>query len=181
MRPGLLSPAVASPPDTHLDEYRRKSVPLRGGLIEQVTELFFFGAQIVLTRTVRRRKAGNALGNHDPGAFNRVHFVGVIRKQANARDAEIPQNSGGKTVVAKVGVETKLLVRLDRIGAGVLQFVGAQFVQQTDAAPFLMLVDEQSASFPGNPLQGNLELRAAIATQAVEYIAGETLGVNAHE
>ena len=38
-----------------------------------------------------------------------------------------------------------------------------------------------ATAFGGDRMQGQLELSAAIATQAVEYVAGETLGMDAHQ
>ena len=63
----------------------------------------------------------------------------------------------------------------------VLQFVGAQLVQQTDAAALLVLVDDEPPAFLGDLFQGQLELCAAVAAQAVENVAGEALGMDAHQ
>ena len=63
----------------------------------------------------------------------------------------------------------------------ILQFVRPQLVQQPDAAAFLVLVDQQPAAVPAMRLQRDLQLRAAIAAQAVEHVARQTLRVDAHQ
>ena len=40
--------------------------------------------------------------------------------------------------------------------SGVLQRVGLQFRHQPDATPFLMFIDHEAASFPGNRSHGYL-------------------------
>ncbi|MNC98442.1 hypothetical protein D3C83_163910 [compost metagenome] len=65
--------------------------------------------------------------------------------------------------MAKVGVEAELFVGFHRVGAAVLQFVGTEFVEQSDAAAFLLFVDDEAALFSGDPFDGQFELRPAIA------------------
>ena len=67
------------------------------------------------------------------------------------------------------------------IEAAILQFVGAQLIHETDAAAFLQFIDQQAAPFARDFVERHFQLAAAIATQAVEDIAGEALGMNAHE
>ena len=88
---------------------------------------------------------------------------------------EVAQNLARQLVVAQIGFEAQPLVGFHGVGALILQFVGAQLVQQADAAPFLMLVDQQAAAFVGDRLQRQFKLRAAIAAQAVEDVAGQAL------
>jgi hypothetical protein len=44
-----------------------------------------------------------------------------------------------------------------------------------------MLVNEQTTGFRGDQVQRQLELRAAIASQAVKDVAGEALGMDADQ
>src|ERR1022692_2327040 len=83
--------------------------------------------------------------------------------------------------ISQVGFKAQALVGLHGVGAFILQFVGAQLVQQADAAPLLMLVDQQSAALFGDHVQRQFKLCAAIAAQAVENVAREALRVNAHQ
>ena len=59
-------------------------------------------------------------------------------------------------------------------------FVGAQLVGQADYPPFLMQVQEHAAPF-GRSLRTRRRAGAAIAAQRVQRVAGEALGVDAHE
>ena len=105
----------------------------------------------------------------------------IVGKQAHGGNAEVAQNGAGKLVAAQVGIEAQALVGLHRIGAAVLQFIGAQLIQQADAAAFLVLVDEQAAAFGGDGFESDFELGVAIAPQAVEHVARQALGVDAHQ
>src|SRR5690606_17340993 len=64
---------------------------------------------------------------------------------------------------------------------GVLERVGPDLVQQADAAALLAEVDEHAAPLGGYGLQRGVALEAAVAPQGVEGVAGEALGVHAHE
>ena len=44
-----------------------------------------------------------------------------------------------------------------------------------------MLVDQQAAAFGGDAVERDIQLRAAIAAQAVKDVAGEALRVDAHQ
>ena len=47
--------------------------------------------------------------------------------------------------------------------------------------PFLVLVDQQPAALQRDAVERDFELRAAVAPQAVEHVARETLGVDADQ
>ena len=57
------------------------------------------------------------------------------------------------TVVAHIGTEAQLFVGLDGIGAGVLQLVGLDLVEQADAAAFLAQVEQGAAALLRNGLE----------------------------
>ncbi len=130
---------------------------------------------------MRRDDARNALRHPDSGVLERGDLLGIVRQQAHALDLEIAQNLGGHAIVAQVGLETQAFVGFHRVGAAVLQFVGPQFVQQADAAPLLVLVNQQPAAFFGDQVQRQLQLRPAIAPQTVEHVAGQALRVDADQ
>jgi hypothetical protein len=91
------------------------------------------------------------------------------------------QDGARELVVAEVALKSQLFSGFDRIGAEILQLVGAEFVHQADASAFLEFVNDDSAAFGGNVSKRDFELGAAITAKAVEYVAGEALRVNAHE
>jgi hypothetical protein len=51
-------------------------------------------------------------------------------------------------------------------------------VDQSDAAPFLLLVDEHSAPVEGNEAHGFVQLIPAIAAFRSQHIPGQALGVD---
>ena len=57
----------------------------------------------------------------------------------------------------------------------ILEFIRPQLVQQTDSAAFLMLIDDEPPAFSRDFTQRNLQLRTAVASKTVEYIARKTL------
>ena len=62
-----------------------------------------------------------------------------------------------------------------------LQLVRLQLVEQADAAALLRHVEQDAALLGRDQRQRELELLAAVAAQRVEDVAGEALGVHAHE
>jgi hypothetical protein len=91
------------------------------------------------------------------------------------------QNAPWQFVPAEIGLEAQLNVCLDRIGAAILQLIGAELVHQTNAAAFLMLINQNSAALFADGVQRQLELGAAVAAQAVKDVACQTLGMNANK
>ena len=108
-------------------------------------------------------------------------FSGLFESSRTLARPKESQNLPGQLVVAQIRLETQPLVGFHGIGALILQFVGAQLVKQADSAAFLMLVDQQPAAFVGDPLERQFKLRAAIAAQAMEDIAGQALRMDPHQ
>src|SRR4029077_12093665 len=96
-------------------------------------------------------------------------------------DADLAEDLHAHPVVALIGLETEPLLRLDRVESLALQLVGANLVGETDAAPFLIEIQQDAASFLPDAIHRGRELRAAIATDRVQDIAGEALRVHASE
>ena len=64
---------------------------------------------------------------------------------------------------------------------GVLELVGAQLVDEADAAAFLGEVEQHAATRGGDRGDGALQLLAAIAAEARQHVAGEAFGMEPHE
>jgi hypothetical protein len=60
-----------------------------------------------------------------------------------------------------------------------LQLIGAQLVDQTDAAPFLRQIEQDTGSSLADLGDGAAQLVAAVAAQRAQQIAGETFGMQA--
>ena len=116
-----------------------------------------------------------------PARSTAATLSGLLDSRRMDGEPEVAQHFAGQLVAAQVGLEAERLVGFHGIGALVLEFVGAQLVQQPDAAPFLVLVDEQAAALLGDALERQFQLRAAVAAQAVEDVSGEALGMDAHQ
>ena len=63
----------------------------------------------------------------------------------------------------------------------ILEFIGLKFGHETDAAAFLIFVEEDAGTGVGDGCEGELELLAAVAAQGVEDVSGEALGVDADD
>ena len=94
---------------------------------------------------------------------------------------EVDQDLRADAVVAQVGGQAELEVRVDGVEAVLLELVGAQLVEQADAATLLREVEEHAAALVLDPLQRVVELLAAVAAQRVEDVAGQALRVHADQ
>lgn len=72
---------------------------------------------------------------------------------------------GAEAVIALVGFEAEGFVCFDGIEAGVLEFVGAEFVDDSDSASFLGDIEDDAGAFGFDHLEGGAELVAAIAAE----------------
>ena len=97
------------------------------------------------------------------------------------RTPEVAEDLGADAVVALVGPEAELLVRLDRVVALLLELVGPQLVEQADAAPLLEQVEQHAPALLGDRLDRAVELVAAVAALGAEDVAGQALAVDPHQ
>ena len=84
-------------------------------------------------------------------------------------------------VVAHVGGKTQRVVGLDRVVALVLQRVGADLVEQADAAALVEHVDQHAAPGLLDLVHRRFELFAAVAALGAEHVAGQALRMQAHQ
>jgi hypothetical protein len=87
----------------------------------------------------------------------------------------------GQGKVALVGFETEALVGLDGVETRILQLIRLQFRHQTNAAAFLLFVNQDARTLVPNHSQCHFKLLPAVAAQRVKHIAGEALRVNADQ
>src|SRR3954468_9853147 len=148
---------------------------------QRMSHFLFFGLQVGERMRRRADLAGKAFDDLDAALAERAHLAWVIGQQANARNAKVVEDRGGQAEVPEVGLEPERMIGLDRVDSGVLQLVSLQLGHQADAAPFLKVIDHQSAAFLRDRLYGELELAAAIATLRAEHFAGQALRVDTQE
>src|SRR5262249_18795358 len=84
----------------------------------------------------------------------------------------------GHTEVPAVGLESKGVIRLDGVEAGVLKRVCLKFRHEADAAAFLVFIDHQPATFGGDCPHRDIQLIFAVATQRSKRFAREALRVD---
>src|SRR5262245_55648085 len=119
---------------------------------------------------------GDSFDHCDSCLLDSLHFSGVVRHEPQTADTEIAEHFETKFVISVICFKTQMLVRLNRVHSLVLlKLVGAEFVDQADAAAFLQLINQNSASLFSDGTLGKLELIAAIAPAGVENISCQTL------
>ena len=121
------------------------------------------------------------VGDRQAVALEAHDLLRVVREQADRAEPEVHEDLRADAVVAQVGGQPEPHVRVDRVEPLLLEPVGAQLVQQADAAPLLGEVEQHAAPLLVDAQHRVLELLAAVAAQRVEDVAGEALGVHAHE
>src|SRR5215470_851915 len=94
---------------------------------------------------------------------------------------EIVENLRALTVLAQINFQAKQFVSLNCISAFILQRIGADLVQNADATPFLLLINDGSEALFLNQLHSLMQLPAAITFGRGEYVTSQTLRVNSHE
>ena len=107
----------------------------------------------------------------------------IVGHQPHRRHAEVDEDLRADAVLAGVGREAELDVGLDGVAALVLQRVGAQLVAEADAAALVaaQVHDDAAALARRSAPCARVELHAAVAAHRAEHVAGEALGVHAHE
>src|ERR1700722_13314444 len=141
--------------------------------------LVFLSPQIKFGMAASPRTAGNSLHHAKPRAFQLLHFVRIIRQQPQLANAQRLQRLGRKFVIARIRREPKFAVGLHGIEPRLLQFVSPQFIDQSNAAPFLRQIKQHSRRLLRNLLQRKLKLRPAIASLRSKHIPSQTLRMDA--
>jgi len=103
----------------------------------------------------------HAVDNAHAQSAQAIDLGRVVGHQAHRADAQILQDAGGGGVVALIRLMAEGQIGLDRIVPLVLQVVGAQLVEQADAAPLLPQVDDHAAALAGNLAHGAVQLLTA--------------------
>ncbi len=122
---------------------------------------------------------GHALRHLNAKGFHRLHLARVVGHQTQGLDLERLEHVGTDGVIAHVGGKAQRHVGLDGISPLILQMIGTDLVEQTDASPFLTYIEQDAAACLGDVLQGGLQLEAAVAAQAEQGIPGQALGMDA--
>ena len=115
------------------------------------TPIRLFARQFTLAVSLALAMVGGASAQ-DAKAGAKVGAVNVERilrdsSTAKAVSAKLEQDFGALFVAPHVSLEAQPLIGFDGVSAFVLQGIGADLVDDADAAPFLLLVDDRAVSF----------------------------------
>ena len=124
-----------------------------------------FGADVLFGVFGGGGDDGDGFGDFESESLEAGAFGGVVGDEFHLADAEVVEDLGSEAVVALVGLESEGLVGFDGIEAAILKFVGAELVDDSDAAAFLGDVEHDAGSFGFDHLEGGAELVAAIAAE----------------
>src|SRR6266496_1505141 len=122
-----------------------------------------------------RNFTGNTFRHSDSGLLERKDFIWIVRQQAYMHHPERFQNFRRQCKLPVIGLEPQPFVGLDRVQAGILQFISLQLGHQSNPAPLLLLIDQDSCTLARNHRKRQLELLSAIAAQRTKNISRKTL------
>jgi len=88
--------------------------------------------------------AGHALYYLNSGAFECFDFIGIVRQQADARDAQLFQHFGGRVKSRWSALKPRPFVGFKGIEPRILQRIGLQLAIRPNAAAFLLLVNQDA-------------------------------------
>src|SRR5260221_3241627 len=148
---------------------------------QDVAELFLLRLQVPPVRIGGRDLDGQAAHDLEAVAFEADELPRVVGEQTDLLHPELDQDLRADAVVALVGLEAERLVGLDRVLALVLELIGHQLVDETDAAPLLSQVQQDAPAGLADHLERLVQLVAAVAARGREDVAGQALRVHAHE
>src|SRR3990170_1314262 len=152
------------------------------GHVDEVTQLVALRLQVAPVVGVGCGHQGHAGHHLQAISLQSGAFLGIIGEEAYLLEAQVHQYLHADAVIAPVGGKAERLVGLHRVQPQVLlEGVGAYLVTEADAAALLAHVDEHPATLGGDAVEGKLDLVATVAAQRVEDVAGDALGVNAHQ
>ena len=86
-------------------------------MVEAMAELRFLRLQVAPVFGVGRNLDRDLLDDRQPEALEADDLLRVVRQNADGREAEVGQDLVPDPVVARVGGEAELEVRLDRVEA----------------------------------------------------------------
>src|SRR5512145_1170297 len=146
-----------------------------------MAELVTLCTQILTVLRIRLYFKGYPLQHLQAVPVEARALGGVVREQSEIAEPEVHEDLGADPVVALIRLEAERMVRLDGVHTLLLQLVSANLVVQADAPTLLAQVHDDPAPGILDDRHRLEELRAAVAAQRLEDVAGETLRVHAHE
>src|SRR5262249_55637110 len=115
-------------------------------VIEPMAGALELGGEVAAVVGVDRRVERQPPGHVDAGTGEAVELRRIVGEEAHARAAEDLEHARGDAVVALVVVEAERGVGVDRVETLVLELIGAHLVDKSDAAPFLLEIEDHAAT-----------------------------------
>ena len=113
--------------------------------LELVAGAVAFGGEVGFVEGAVAGDEGNARGDLDALIRQAADLRRVVGEEADARGADGLQHLSGDAEIALVHLEPQSQIGVDRVETLILQPVGAQLVEEADAAPFLLQIEEDAA------------------------------------
>ena len=98
----------------------------------------------------------------------------VVGKEPNLPQSKVLEDLKANPVVPHICFVSQSVVGFDGIHSLVLEFIGSDFLGESDPSSFLRQVNHDSASFFTNHLQSHPELIAAVAAKRIHQVSRET-------
>jgi hypothetical protein len=146
-----------------------------------VTHAVTLGLQVLVVVGADAHDQRHLLDHVEPELAQLVHLVGVVGQQPHLRYAQVGEDAGSGGVVAGVGRQPEREVGVDGVEPLLLQAVRAELVDQADAPALVPAHVDDDAAVLLDRVEGRVELRAALALERPEGLAGQALGVHAHQ
>src|ERR1041385_7348383 len=144
-------------------------------------ELVPLGTQIFLVMRVWCYFDRHVLHNFKTITHQANALLRIIGNKPDLRNTKVVQDLRTNTVVAIVHIESKLEISFHSIESLLLQFIGPQFIEKTDATPLLFHIQYHTFTFFLNHLHGIVKLRTTVASARTEYIARYARRMNAYQ
>src|SRR5262245_59120631 len=129
-------------------------------LVEQMSHPVPFGAQVPHVLVVYAHRHRLAAADLEAVAFEPGPLGWVVREQSHAAYAKVVEDLGTRAVVARVGRQPQVQVRVDGVASLVLQLVRLQLVHQPDAASLVPAhIEHDAATLRRDALHRGVQLR----------------------
>src|SRR6185312_15420336 len=115
-------------------------------VVQAVTELSPLGGQIRPVLLAGDDLDRYLFDDRQTEAVDARQLLRVVGEDADRRQTEVGEDLVADPVVARIGREAELDVRLDRVETLFLQFVRTQLVEEADAAALLRHVEQHPAA-----------------------------------
>jgi len=149
--------------------------------VKEMTEHVAFGGEISSGMRIRWNISAHASCNFNPCRANGLNLVRIVGHQLQLANVEEPQDFYRERKIAQIHCVSKPEIGFNCVEPLILKLIGAEFLNQADAAAFLMLVDEHSSASLRDCAQGQMKLLITVTPHGVEDLSRHALRMNANK